>query len=213
MGSVRFTSTHIDALKNIFLFSGFSGINMRITGGTLRSRKLLSIKSDKLRPATDRLRESMFDILSNIIEFDGARALDLYAGTGSVGFETLSRGAGRAVFVEANPKVAGVLRENAKSLGVEDKCIIHVMKVEKYLAAYSNGTITDDGKFDVVYIDPPYAYNHETHNIVDKVLTQNMVDRSGIICVEHSKEYSPPASHLFRQKLFGSTILSFIKPI
>ncbi len=185
---------------------------MRITGGTLRSRKLLSIKSEKLRPATDRLRESMFDILSNLIDFDGVNALDLYAGTGSVGFETLSRGASSVVFVESNPKVAGVLRENAKSLGVENSCMIHVIKVEKYLNAYCDGAITDDGTFDIVYIDPPYAYNNETHEIVDQVLMHNMVSSSGIICVEHSKEYSPPLTHLFRQKLFGSTILSFIKP-
>lgn len=179
----------------------------------MRSRKLLSIKSDKLRPATDRLRESMFDILSNIIDFNGANALDLYAGTGSVGFETLSRGASHVVFVEANPKVAAVLRENAKSLRVEDKCVIRVMKVEKYLTAFSNEIVSDDGKFDVVYIDPPYAYNNGTHEIVEQVLIQNLVNKSGIICVEHSKEYSPPLSYLFRQKLFGSTILSFIKPV
>ena len=90
--------------------------------------------------------------------------------------------------------------------------MIHVIKVEKYLNAYCDGAITDDGTFDIVYIDPPYAYNNETHEIVDQVLMHNIINSTGIICVEHSKEYSPPLTHLFRQKLFGSTILSFIKP-
>jgi 16S rRNA (guanine966-N2)-methyltransferase len=186
---------------------------MRITGGILRSRKLLTIKSDRLRPATDRLRESMFDILANLIDFHEAKALDLYAGTGSVGLETISRGAGHVVFVEANPEVADVLRENARSLAVEDKCTIRVMKVEKYLNICAKEILSEKEKFDVVYIDPPYALNDTTHEIVNRVLSQGIVTKTGIICAEHSKEYSPPLSHLFRQKIFGSTILSFIKPV
>jgi 16S rRNA (guanine966-N2)-methyltransferase len=185
---------------------------MRITGGNLKSRKLLSINSDALRPAMDRLRESMFDILCNLIDFEGATALDLYAGTGSVGFEAISRGAARVVFVEAKPRIAEVLRENAKILEVEDRCEFRLMKVEKYLKICPEEMSSEDDKFDVAYIDPPYAINNMTHEIVERIIVQKMVKNSGIICVEHSKEYSPPLSHLFRQKLFGSTILSFIKP-
>jgi len=171
----------------------------------LRSRKLLTLKSDKLRPATDRLRESMFNILVNFIDLHGVSALDLYAGTGSVGFETISRGADWVMFVEANPKIADILRENAKTLKVENNCRICVMKAEKYLR-------TCEEKFDIVYVDPPYAFNNQTHEIVDQIIKQKLVNEAGIICVEHSKEYIPPASNLFRQKIFGSTILSFIKP-
>jgi 16S rRNA (guanine966-N2)-methyltransferase len=184
---------------------------MRITGGNLRSRKLLSIKSDKLRPATDRLRETMFDVLSNLIDFKGARALDLYAGTGSVGFETISRGAAHVVFVETNRKVADVLRENSKTLAVEDKCEICVMKVEKYLKNCLEGTLSEQEQFDVVYIDPPYAFNKATHEIVNQIMGGRIVKRSGIVCVEHSREYVPSSSSLFRQNIFGSTVLSFLK--
>jgi len=185
---------------------------MRITGGELRSRKLLTTKSDGLRPATDRLRETMFDILSNLMEFEGAIALDLYAGTGSVGFETISRGASRVVFVEANPKVAEVLFQNANDLGIEKKCDIRITKVEKYLNLLSQQADSERTAFDIVYVDPPYAMNNATHQIVDKIISEKTVKHSGVICVEHSKKYSPPPSHLFRQKLFGSTILSFLKP-
>lgn len=166
---------------------------------------MLSIDSRKLRPAADRLRETMFDILANVLDLEGIHALDLYAGTGSVGFETISRGATKVVFVEANPKIAGVLRANALALNVEDRCEIRMMKVETYLKICGD-------KFEVVYIDPPYAINDTTQKIVEYIITQKIVNESGIICVEHSKGYSPSPSILLRQKMFGSTILSFIKP-
>ncbi len=178
---------------------------MRITGGTLRSRRLLSIESTKLRPATDRLRETMFNILANMVDIEGKTALDLYAGTGSVGFETISRGANRVVFVESDRKIADVIRRNAESLGVEDRCDIRNIKVERYISAA-------DERFDIAYVDPPYAFNRRTHEIIETILERKIMNDSGIICVEHSNAYSPPPELLIRQKIFGSTILSFLKP-
>lgn len=178
---------------------------MRITGGTLRSRRLLSIDSDKLRPATDRLRETMFDILTNMIDLEEAVALDLYAGTGSVGFETISRGAARVVFVESDRKIASVILKNAEALGVKERCEIRIIKAERFIEAAEQ-------TFDIAYVDPPYALNSRTHEVIDAMLHQGIVRPNGIICVEHSKSYSPPASVVIRQKMFGATILSFIKP-
>jgi len=186
---------------------------VRITGGQFRGRKLLSVKSDKLRPATDRLRETMFNILSNIMELEGSCALDLYAGTGSVGFEAISRGATTVVFVEADPKIADVLRANASALNVADLCDIRTMKVEKFLKSFSDIFRSGIGKFNMVYVDPPYAINDTTQRIVEDIIAHKIVNEDGIICVEHSKGYSPPTGFLLRQKIFGSTILSFIKPV
>ncbi len=178
---------------------------MRITGGVLRSRKLLSVESPKLRPATDRLRETMFDILANMIDLQGINALDLYAGTGSVGFETISRGAGMVVFVESDRHIASVIERNAEALGVKDRCRIRLMRAEKYVEAA-------DQTFDIAYVDPPYAFNSRTHEIIEEMLRRKIVEPDGIICVEHTKNYVPPPSNLVRQKMFGETILSFIKP-
>ena len=172
----------------------------------MRSRKLLSVESEKLRPATDRLRETMFDILSNMMDLEGAVALDLYAGTGSVGFETLSRGASKVVFVEADRKIADVLKRNAAELGVRNKCDIRLMKAETFLRM-------NEDKFDIAYVDPPYAINGSTDRIIDRMISDQIVKDSGVICVEHSKAYVPPPSITIRQKFFGSTILSFIKPV
>lgn len=166
---------------------------------------MLSVDSAKLRPATDRLRETLFAILMNIVDLEGAAVLDLYAGTGSVGFEAVSRGAGHAVFVEADPKIAGVLKRNALILGVSETCDVRMMDVEKFLG------INDD-KFDIVFVDPPYAANASTNVIIDKILSSGAVGKSGLVCVEHSRSYSPDPSLLIRQKIFGSTILSLLKP-
>lgn len=178
---------------------------MRITGGALRSRKLFSVESTRLRPATDRLRETMFNILANMIDLEGSRALDLYAGTGSVGFETISRGAGLVVFVESDRRIASVIGRNAESLGVKGQCVIRIMDAEKYVEAA-------DQTFDIAYVDPPYAFNSRTHEIIEEMLRRRIVEPDGIICVEHTKNYAPPPASLVRQKMFGETILSFIKP-
>lgn len=178
---------------------------MRITGGELRSRRLLTLKSKDLRPAMDRLRETLFNILSNYVDLHDTSGIDLYAGTGSVGFEALSRGARHMVFVELKPKIAGVLNMNARELGLADKCRIVTNSAEEYVASC-------DEKFDVAFIDPPYSINGTTHEIVETILSKKLVRNSGMICVEHSRRYSPPESILIRQKIFGSTILSFIKP-
>ena len=140
-------------------------------------------------------------------------ALDLYAGTGSVGFEAISRGAAMVVFVEADQKIADVLRANATTLNVMDRCEIRVMRVEKYLKSRSEGSYSRNERFDIIYIDPPYAINDTTQKIVDDIMAQEIMNKSGIICIEHSKSYSPPPQMLLRQKVFGSTILSFLKPV
>jgi 16S rRNA (guanine966-N2)-methyltransferase len=178
---------------------------MRITGGILGSRKLQSVDSAKLRPATDRLRETMFNILLNMMDLEGMIGLDLYAGTGSVGFEAISRGARKVVFVEADRKIADVLRRNAAALGIEGQCDIRTVRVEKFLKVNKE-------KFDIVFVDPPYALNSTTHGIIDELLSSEAVRKTGIICVEHSRYYTPPPSLLIRQKTFGSTLLSFLNP-
>ncbi len=147
----------------------------------------------------------MFNILANMIDLTGGVALDLYAGTGCVGFEAISRGAARVVFVESDRNTAELISRNAHELGVENACEIVRMKAEEFVKQCSE-------KFDVAYVDPPYKINNATCDIIDDIISRGMVRASGIICVEHSRAYTPPRSKLMRQKIFGSTILSFIAP-
>src|SRR5438874_13323189 len=97
---------------------------MRIIGGTFRSRQLRTLRGLKLRPTSDRLRETLFDVLTagNPAAMEGTVWLDLYAGTGAVGIEALSRGAGMVYFVESSREAAGLVSENLRSLGITEGC-------------------------------------------------------------------------------------------
>lgn len=124
--------------------------DMRIIAGTFRSRLLQAPAGLATRPTSDRLRETLFNVLAPRIE--GAFFLDLYAGSGAVGLEALSRGAERIVFVERAPAALKTLRTNLEKLGVKGGFSINFIRVQEFLrrgASESRG-------FDVVFLDPPY---------------------------------------------------------
>ena len=123
---------------------------MRVIGGEFRSRLLKSLAGLDVRPTPDRLRETLFNVLAPRIA--GAVFADLYAGTGAVGIEALSRGASRAIFVEQSRAAVGVLRENLKSLGLEARAEVRQTRVTALL-----GKI----EADIVFLDPPYALEGE----------------------------------------------------
>src|SRR6266850_8300032 len=123
---------------------------MRVIGGEFRSRRLKSIPGLAARPTTDRLRETLFDILGTQVK--GTVFLDAYAGTGAVGIEALSRGAARAVFIEKSKNAAKVLHENLASLGVGGRALVVLGTVISSIAAH---------KADIVFLDPPYEWESE----------------------------------------------------
>lgn len=148
---------------------------MRVIAGEFRSRRLKSIPGLDTRPTPDRLRETLFDILSERIE--GAAFLDAYAGTGAVGIEALSRGAGRAIFIERSKGAAKVLRENLASLGIEDRAIVLLGAAASLIPRY---------KADVVFLDPPYDLASEYRKAFD-VLGE---DPPEMVAVQHSVRLS-----------------------
>src|ERR1700722_18144498 len=125
---------------------------MRITGGTLRSRQLQAPRGASTRPTSDRVREALFGILGSAGALAGARVLDLYAGTGALTFEAISRGATRATVVESSREALVALRANVASLGLQ----AHVRVVAGSVHA-SLARIGRDGPFDLVLADPPWA--------------------------------------------------------
>jgi 16S rRNA (guanine966-N2)-methyltransferase len=131
---------------------------MRVIGGEFRSRFLKSVPGLDVRPTPDRLREALFNILAPRIA--GTVFADLYAGTGAVGIEALSRGASRAIFAENNRAAAGVLRENLRSLGLEGRA-----EVKPGKAAALIGRITAD----IVFLDPPYELHREYETSLTKL--------------------------------------------
>jgi 16S rRNA (guanine966-N2)-methyltransferase len=129
---------------------------MRVIGGEFRSRVLKSVPGLDVRPTPDRLREALFSILTPRIE--GAVFTDLYAGTGSVGIEALSRGAAKAIFVEANRAAVSVIRENLRSLGLEARSLVLPLRATK-IAPGMYG--------DIVFIDPPYRLEREYGDMLE----------------------------------------------
>src|SRR5690242_1555730 len=119
---------------------------MRVIGGEFRSRRLKSPPGLEVRPTPDRLRETLFNVLAPRIE--GAVFADLYAGSGAVGIEALSRGAAQAIFIEQNRHAVGVIRENLRALGLEARADVRqgqVLAVASVLRA------------EIVFLDPPYG--------------------------------------------------------
>ena len=126
---------------------------MRVVGGRLRGRPLAAPKSHAIRPTADRLRESLFNILSHAYgdPVAGARVLDLFAGTGALGIEALSRGAAFALFVDAGAEARALLRENVAALGLGGMSRIFRRDATKLGPAYPNPP------FSLVFLDPPYG--------------------------------------------------------
>ena len=137
---------------------------MRIISGYLGGRVIKVPDSKLIRPTTDRVRETLFNILNNKIDFDGIKVLDLYAGSGSLGFEALSRGAAEIHFVEKNFVIYNNLMNNIKSLSVENNCKIFKMDVVRY-------TSSAFYKYDLILADPPF-FKDEIH-IAAKNILQN----------------------------------------
>ena len=126
---------------------------MRIVGGTFSGRLLKSPRSDRVRPTSDRLRETIFNILFHAYgnPVDGARVIDLFAGTGAMGLEALSRGAGAALFVEQSAAASAILRANIQALRLEGAARVLRRDARKL------GTAPDGESFSLVFLDPPYG--------------------------------------------------------
>ena len=145
---------------------------MRVIAGEFRSRVLKSMPGLDVRPTPDRLRETLFDVIAPRI--DGITFADVYAGTGAVGIEALSRGAARAIFVEQNRKAVDVIRENLRSLKIESRAVIRNTRAAAAL---------EDIEADIFFIDPPYPLEKEYSRSLE-ILGRRA---PGLVVVQHDK--------------------------
>ena len=152
----------------------------RIVGGAARGRRL-AVPPRGTRPTSERAREALFNTLTTEIELNGARVLDLYAGSGAVGLEALSRGAQAAVFVEHDHRAAAILADNIKNLGMPG-ATLHRCTVETYL-----GAVGADDPFDVVFADPPYVLSASAvARMIETLAGERWLTTGGIVVVERS---------------------------
>jgi 16S rRNA (guanine(966)-N(2))-methyltransferase RsmD len=173
---------------------------IRVIGGEFRGRKLETPDWEGLRPTSDRLRETLFNILAPRLA--GARVLDGYAGTGAVGIEALSRGASHVTFVDQDPRAEALIRKNLARCGVVDR---HVIIRARLAAAARPGDC-----FDIVFLDPPYGGAELGSGLEAGAV---LVSREGLLVIEHARRDASPetASGLRRTRavIQGDSALAF----
>ncbi|MDX2128545.1 MAG: 16S rRNA (guanine(966)-N(2))-methyltransferase RsmD [Chloroherpetonaceae bacterium] len=175
---------------------------LRIISGEFNRRVIRTIESKDMRPTTDRVRQSLFDFLFHRIDFEGISSLDLYAGSGILGFETLSRGAESVTFVESNIQVTKAIEANCKMLKVESRAILLTMDALQFLDK-------NDRTFDLIFADPPYRYEYHTQ-LINLLISKNLLKPDGVFVLEHHATANFSTSPLFcLRKEFGTTVISF----
>ena len=178
---------------------------MRIIAGTQKGRRLHGPKGPGLRPTADRVKEALFSILGSRVP--GSRFLDLYAGTGAIGIEALSRGAQRVTFVESNPAAVRVLRANVVHCGLDTAADIQTCHAGAFLRRSAKAV----GRHDLVFADPPYQQNHVAELWSALAETATLAPDAVIVLEHTSKSAAPPANgrmRLLRQYRYGDTTLS-----
>ncbi|MGA2097495.1 MAG: 16S rRNA (guanine(966)-N(2))-methyltransferase RsmD [Candidatus Acidiferrum sp.] len=184
---------------------------MRIIAGKYRSRILKSLKGLALRPTSDRLRETLFNVLGPSVA--GSRFLDVFGGTGAVGIEALSRGAAHVTFLENHAPAAKLIRQNLDSLKIATGYTIlaadALTSLQKLAARHTPST----PPYDLVFVDPPYANHADYTRTLDILATANFLAPDAVLIFEHHHKFQLPesAGQLTRTRLLkqGDATLTF----
>lgn len=179
---------------------------MRIISGKYGGQYLVSFKADHIRPTTDRVKETLFNIWQNHLE--SPRVLDLFCGTGNLGLEALSRGAASALFVDLHPKSLMILKQNIEKLCVEEPHEILRKDVFSFLNAYSGEA------FDLIFIDPPFTESI-AHDVMVKLAASRVFKPETLIAIESGRrekiEDDYGALYRYNHRDFGDKTLSLFK--
>ena len=170
---------------------------MRVVAGELRGRRIESPKNDATRPTTDKVREAVFNALASLGEVEGASVLDLFAGTGAMGIEALSRGAAHCTFVERDREALGVLRTNLRTLGLEDRSTVSTGDA-------TSSTLPSHGA-SLVIADPPYGFDGWATLLAN-------VPADAFVVLESGSPINVPAGwDCLRDKKYGRTFVAFLR--
>lgn len=158
---------------------------MRVICGTAGGRSLKSVPGRGTRPTTDKVKEALFNIIGPY--FDGENVLDLFAGTGSLGIEALSRGAGQAIFVDQDPRAIEVVRHNIRVAGVADRSEVYRNDAKRALRAMTKREIS----FELIFLDPPYQLKN-ADTLLASMWSNGLIAKSAIIVIEHDSKHKYP---------------------
>lgn len=160
---------------------------MRVISGSARGRTLKAVPGMGTRPTTDKVKEALFSMIGPY--FDGGTVLDLFAGTGGLGIEALSRGMDKAVFVDLEYKSIEVVRSNLKAAGLEDKAEVYKNDAERALKALAKR----ETAFDLVFLDPPYRLKH-VDKLMETMDSLKLLKPEATIVVEYDSSFEYPDS-------------------
>ena len=178
---------------------------MRVISGLYKGRNIEGFDIDGTRPTMDRVKESLFSSIQNYIP--DSVCLDLFSGSGNLGFEAISNGAKEVYFNDKNFKCTSLIKSYIKEFDISDSSIVTNMDYKKALEYYKDNNI----KFDVVFLDPPYKFN-ELDKIVEYMHDNNMLNKDGIIILESSNIYFKFDFYsLIKEKKYGDKYISIYK--
>jgi 16S rRNA (guanine966-N2)-methyltransferase len=166
---------------------------MRIIAGEYRGRTIKFPKSKLVRPTTDKNKEAIFNMLRRYVSFDGIKVCDIYAGSGSLGLEALSRGADEVHFVEKDFKVQKMLNENIASLDASQYCTIFRMEALRF------SKLKDRGNYNLIITDPPF-FKHDIHEVYKNLLENNFLAEDGVLLIERSIQTKEMDEEAFGQE-------------
>ena len=166
---------------------------MRIIAGRYRGHPVKFPKSKLVRPTTDKNKEAIFNMLKRYVFFDGIKVCDIYAGSGSLGLEALSRGATEVHFVEKDFKVQKMLMENIKSLKATEVCKVFKMEAVRF------SKLKEHEKYDLIIADPPF-FKHDIHDVFKNILNNNFLEKDGVFLIERSVQTKDLDEKAFGQK-------------
>ncbi|MFP3976083.1 MAG: 16S rRNA (guanine(966)-N(2))-methyltransferase RsmD [Dehalococcoidia bacterium] len=159
---------------------------MRVIAGESKGHPLKWPKVPHIRPTSERVREAIFSSLETLL-VDWSRTVDLYAGTGALGIEALSRGGGNADFVEKNPRCCSLIKDNLRATGLIQRAQVHCLDAVRALAIL-------EGPYNLVLLDPPYE-DFSRDKILEEIVNSRLVDEKSVIVMEHSSRWAPETAY------------------
>jgi 16S rRNA (guanine(966)-N(2))-methyltransferase RsmD len=186
---------------------------MRVIAGKFRSRQLKSLRGMALRPTSDRLRETLFNVIADRVE--GSRFLDVFAGTGAVGIEALSRGAREVLFIENHGPAAALIEKNLESLGLRAEARVVALDALRGLQRLAGEAAAKPKDYDIVFLDPPYAAAENYRGVLMFLGASSLLSEGSLVIAEHQRKFELPetAGKLERMRVLrqGEAALSFYR--
>lgn len=180
---------------------------MRVIAGEHKGRRLKAVPGNNTRPTTDKVKESMFNIIGPY--FNGGQALDLFAGTGSLGIESISRGIDKAVFIDQDHKALAVIRENVNTLGLKAQTEIFKNDAKRALDQLAERGM----RFDLVFLDPPYKLTGLYDELITKLQNLQLLNDRAVVVAEHTADFELleqiGEAVRWRQAIYGEISIDF----